>query len=53
MVDESDQSEPVRKGVGNHAALKSVNWWRGENCEEVNMKESEVPKRASWSRISY
>jgi hypothetical protein len=52
-VDETDQSDPVRKGLGNHAALKSINCCRAEKCEEVKMKETEALKRASWSRVSY
>jgi len=47
MVDESDQSEPVRKRLGNHAALKSVNCCRAGKCEDVKMKEPEALKRAS------
>jgi len=48
MVDESDQSEPVRKRLGYHTALKSVNCCRAGNCKEVKMKEPEALKRASW-----
>jgi hypothetical protein len=49
MVDESDQSEPVRKILGNHAARKSVNCCRAEKCEEVKMNGPEALKRAPWS----
>jgi len=52
-VEECDQSELVRKGLGNHAALKSVNYCRAEKCEAVKVKEPEAMKRASWSRVSY
>jgi len=52
-VDECDQSELVRKGLGNHAELKSVNCCRAEKCELVKVKEPEAMKRASWSQVSY
>jgi len=39
MVDESDQSEPVRKRLGKHTALKSVNCCRAGKCEEVKVKK--------------
>jgi hypothetical protein len=49
MVDESDQSQSLKKEVGNHAAMKSVICCMAYNCKGIDMKEPEVLKRVSWS----